>query len=452
MEDNNFNVLVDAKTEYTKQLVTILTNSIYKGIYSMYIETKEYCINNNENDKVLINFQYSLSQIPKWNQELINNETERIVNETGCDWLDDLVTAVFVSHTRILTSINNNKNKKRIDLKIPKLTHFIHKCYIDIARSFWKNVYLFNDKVSKIDFQRNRREAENIIASSINETIRKQLPVKHILKEYLGNEYEYESDNDMDSKMESNKNLKKMVKREIKTCSEDKLNHYNNEIEDTSLEKPTKVSKVNNELLDNLSKVSLDKNNKDITTFSKQSLDSPHEIVLTKNDDIPIETPIEVSLDTPIEVSLDTPKVVTVNNHTDDTTSILEEMKTKSNKYDNKSDLSDNDLNELINKELENNNLENNNLENNDLQLDELNLDGFDDLNKLEEMYLENNSNNSNKQVNVKINNTQEDISDTNIKKIFIDNGKKTKEKNPDFLKKYSVKKRNIEFFDDSDD
>ena len=65
---------------------------------------------------------------------IIESETERIIKVTDCDWLDDLITAVFISHTKILTSIGSNTSNTNIDLVIPKTIHFIHKCYINIAR------------------------------------------------------------------------------------------------------------------------------------------------------------------------------------------------------------------------------------------------------------------------------------------------------------------------------
>ena len=145
--------------------------------------------------------------------------------------MEELITAVFVSHTRILTSINFSKSKKSIDLKIPKVTHFIHQCYIDVARSFWKSPYIFDDTISNFDYQRNRRDAEYIIEKSIGETIRKQLPVKHILKEYLGSEFKDENNEDLefnDSEISTNykENLRKMVKTEIENCSKEQLQNF----------------------------------------------------------------------------------------------------------------------------------------------------------------------------------------------------------------------------------
>jgi len=233
MDEGNLAILVDAKTEYTKQLVNIISPNIFVGIKNIYNQCKLKC----DGSDVLYEFQILLSEIPKWNQEVINKEYDTLVEVSHCDWLEDLLTAVFVSHTRILTSINFNKNKNKINLKIPKVDHFIHLCYIEVARSFWKNPYLFDDTISKFEYQRNRRDAERIIDNTINETIRKQLPVKHILKEYLGNEFKESINNDISNPENDveHENLRKMVKAEIENCSKEKLEKLNiNNIDETN--------------------------------------------------------------------------------------------------------------------------------------------------------------------------------------------------------------------------
>ena len=86
---------------------------------------------------------------------VIDEKYNKIIEVSKCDWLEDLLTAVFVSHTKILTSINTNKNKnKKINLQIPKVDYFIHQCYIEVAREFWKNPYLFDDNVNNFEYQR----------------------------------------------------------------------------------------------------------------------------------------------------------------------------------------------------------------------------------------------------------------------------------------------------------
>ena len=179
MEDN-LSVLVDAKTEYTKQLTNILVPFIYEGIRSIYEETTEQC-KITDDRAILMRFQEKLALIPKWSQEMLVQECERIMSSSGCDWLDELVTAVFLSHTKILTAIKKSgKKQKKINLKIPKIDHFIHKCYIECAREFWRNPYLYSDKCSQSEYQRNVRESQKIIGNTIEETIIKLLPVKNL--------------------------------------------------------------------------------------------------------------------------------------------------------------------------------------------------------------------------------------------------------------------------------
>ena len=258
MEDGNLAVLVDAKTEYTKQLINILKYNLFLSITKIFIEAKIHCDEQNTSNMVLNKFQELLSNIPTWNQDIINKEYESIIETSKCDWLDELITAVFVSHTRILTSINFNKNKNKINLKIPKTTHFIHKCFIDVARYFWKNAYLFDDRVNNYERQKNRRETEIIIEQSINETIRKQLPVKHTLKEYLRDAYtEDENTFDENDATKNNLNLRNMVINEIKTCTNEQLNLIQNSIKEDNSNKASQ-NEAQIEIIDNITPNLLD--------------------------------------------------------------------------------------------------------------------------------------------------------------------------------------------------
>ena len=69
------NVLVDAKTEYTKQLVDMLTPRIYEGITSLYEDTKR----DSEPTKILVTFQQQLSQIPNWTSDILEREDRKSV-------------------------------------------------------------------------------------------------------------------------------------------------------------------------------------------------------------------------------------------------------------------------------------------------------------------------------------------------------------------------------------
>ena len=182
MENNN-SIFVQAKIEYTKQLVNTLKPQMYDGIKSIYDDAKEI-YKSNSSTSLLFIFRTLLEKIPEWNNELILNETDRIIECSKCDWLDELVTAVYISHTKILMSIGNS-NSNKINLTIPKLINFIHKCYINIAREIWKNPLLFSEDISGYEYQKNMNVIESIICNCIENTIRISLPVKEILKEHL---------------------------------------------------------------------------------------------------------------------------------------------------------------------------------------------------------------------------------------------------------------------------
>ena len=82
MDQGNLAILVDAKFEYTKQLINILKNNIFQGIKRIYLNAKEYSIEHDETDRILKKFQFYLSEIPKWNQEMILNEVSCLDKES----------------------------------------------------------------------------------------------------------------------------------------------------------------------------------------------------------------------------------------------------------------------------------------------------------------------------------------------------------------------------------
>lgn len=236
-------VLSDAKTEFTQNLCDILTPRIYEGIRSIYEECKSLCNDKKfENgNQTLPTFQKFLSDIAKWNNDVLMKEYERIKTKTDCKYLDDLLTAVFIAHTRVLSSIRNGNKKKKINLKIPKIYNFIHKCYINCAREFWKYTYLFHETNNKLDIQRNMKEASEIIEKCIKNTIRNCLPVKNILNEYLGenmNETEYETQDPF----EEQNSIQNLIKSEIeKWKDEEKEKQKEEYLDDDELKPEEKV-------------------------------------------------------------------------------------------------------------------------------------------------------------------------------------------------------------------
>ena len=185
MDDYNVNVLSEAKNEYSCRLVNILTPLILDGIKSIFKDSENLCIENDEENKYLMTFQNFLSRVPKWNDSIINEECERIKKTSGCDYLEDLLTCVHITHVKILTSVRVSQKQKKIDIEVPKLSNFIHKIYIELARKIYKNVYLFEKNVLPLQYQKNMRECELLCQESVLKVIRSGIPVEKIIRSYI---------------------------------------------------------------------------------------------------------------------------------------------------------------------------------------------------------------------------------------------------------------------------
>ena len=185
MDDFNVNVLNESKNEWCGRLLNILTPYILEGLKSIFDESLKLCKTNGEMDKYLMTFQNFISRIPKWSQTIIEEERNRIIERSGCNYLEDLITCVHIIQLKVLTAVRVGQKQKKIDIDIPKLDVFIHKIYINIARKIYTNVYLFDINLSSLKIQKNNRQIETIIQESIMNTIRDSIPVETILRAYM---------------------------------------------------------------------------------------------------------------------------------------------------------------------------------------------------------------------------------------------------------------------------
>lgn len=185
MDDFQLSTLNDARSEYSAILISKITPCIIQGIFSIFKEAVALCEENDEDEKYLMTFQNFLTRVPKWNQDIVNKETERIIHDSGCSFLEDLLSCVHITQLKILTSIRVGQKQKKIDINIPKVNEFIHKVYIDVARRIYKNVYIFDKNVPSLQRQKNIRECELFVKESILHVIREGVPIEHILRSYL---------------------------------------------------------------------------------------------------------------------------------------------------------------------------------------------------------------------------------------------------------------------------
>merc|ERR1712178_359042 len=130
-------------------------------------------------------FQNLLNNIPKWSSQIIDDEKNRIITQSCCNYLEDLLTCVHITQLKSLTSSRVGLKQKKVDIDIPNLNSFIHKAYINVARKIYVNVYLFEKDILPLQIQKNNRELEIIIKECLLNTVRDNIPVENILRIYL---------------------------------------------------------------------------------------------------------------------------------------------------------------------------------------------------------------------------------------------------------------------------
>lgn len=256
MDDYNVNVLSEAKNEYSSRLVTILTPLVTEGVRSIFNEACNLCQDNDEDEKYLMTFQNFLSRVPKWNTTIIEEEKNRILNSSGCSYLEDLIICVHITQLKILTSIRVSQKQKKIDIDIPKIDTFIHKCYIQFARKLYTNVYLFEKDLMPLNLQKNNREIELICQECILQVTRDSMPIEKILRAYI--------DKTVDEEV-IEETIEKTVEENVAKQMEDELNKENVEnVENTensaSLTSSTTITKKEDIEMNTVEKPELTKN------------------------------------------------------------------------------------------------------------------------------------------------------------------------------------------------
>ena len=194
MDDFVISNLHEARNEWCSRLVSILTPLVGEGLKSIFEEAWKMCVDTDEMNKYLMTFQNLLSRIPKWNNVIIEEERNRIIERSGCNYLEDLITCVHIIQLKVLTCIRVGNKQKKIDISIPKLDPFLHRVYIQTARKVYSNVYLFEKSVSPLQTQKNARELETIIQEAIMTTIRESIPTEAIIRAYTDESEEQEEE------------------------------------------------------------------------------------------------------------------------------------------------------------------------------------------------------------------------------------------------------------------
>ena len=319
-ETLNINVLVAAKEEYTKQLVYLLSPEIYKIILNIFNESQ---LLKKKRQISLKNFQISLKNIPNWNTIIVEKNNENIKQKIP--YLLDLITAIFVSHVKILACVKLKSDSKNIQVKVPNLDIFIHKIIITNAEKIYYNPSIILQKKEKVI---------ELISETIEDTIRNQIPIDKILTEYLSgvfesqstssthtsstnnlnnDESENENENEIESESEeseeSESDQEEIPKNIIPTRPLPKIQTYDEEEEDYEVIPNNNLQETNKNLInsDNSANANLMSQDKDSDSDDEESNDEEIQDEIKKE---------QIKKDRKVLFADATEK--TINNQTDD--------------------------------------------------------------------------------------------------------------------------------------
>jgi len=171
----------EARSEYTKQLATFIVPATVGWFQTLWSR------NASDRQRCLTLFQTECEEVSRWNQDRIHDEVRVLLEKSGCDYMEELMTAVFVAHTKVLTAVRLSTKQKKLSITVPKLDHFLHRVFRECARSFWKAPFLFMSGDSGVvERQKNLLQIEGLASEAITTAVRGLLPVKQILHDYLG--------------------------------------------------------------------------------------------------------------------------------------------------------------------------------------------------------------------------------------------------------------------------
>ena len=185
MSDSIAGVYSDARSEYTKQLCGILIPSYFQFYLTILEKAREESVKTNDPKKLLWHFQTFLNDIPEWNMEKVNTEIGQIQTSCGCDYLEDLLTAVFIAHTKVLTAIRVSNKQKKVQITVPKVEHFLFKVLCETSKLLWGSSFLFRENIPAIEKQQNYRSVETLLGEGILQAVRSMVPVKSILRDFV---------------------------------------------------------------------------------------------------------------------------------------------------------------------------------------------------------------------------------------------------------------------------
>lgn len=160
-------MILQAQKEVRAHTHDFLVLPVVAFFDSMYAQSQK-------KDGKLTTFQKELREVPNWPLLRVQSVLSNI--QLSCDFLPQLISAMFLGHIKVLASIKISK-APNVKVKVPKQEKFVHALFIESARKFYENPHVFRkgDHAAKT----------TMVMEAIDATIRKFLPLRDILSAYL---------------------------------------------------------------------------------------------------------------------------------------------------------------------------------------------------------------------------------------------------------------------------
>lgn len=226
MDDFIPQTLNESLNEWCARLVNVLTPRVVENLWKLLEEARRTAIDAKQLDKYLLSFQQLLQFVPKWSMAQVEEVRKHIIQKSGCNHLEELITCAHIILTKALVCARPGNRQKQLNVSIPKIDAFIHKVFIKSAGHAYRNAYLFEKEVAKLQYQRNMHDLEKLVHRAILDAIRENIPEEEIIRSFLDENYEYEEEtiieNIPDEALEENKGERKRGKDESGGAVENK--------------------------------------------------------------------------------------------------------------------------------------------------------------------------------------------------------------------------------------
>jgi len=128
-------------------------------------------------------YQKLLKEVPNWSNAMSKSHSDNITER--CAWFSDLLAAVFVACTKILSAVRLKADNKKISLKLPTNEVFIQTVYNNAAKNLYKDPYVYHEEQS--EYLRDEKLTTRF-CMCIEESIKELIPVQQILQTYMSQE------------------------------------------------------------------------------------------------------------------------------------------------------------------------------------------------------------------------------------------------------------------------